>query len=72
MAKIRNWHKLESKARLNEVSSISVVWGCHQIKVILRDGEGKRLNLVLSRDEAITLVTRLTGGIHKVRDPLPR
>lgn len=67
MAKVRNWHKHESRVQLADLQPLSVVWGAGTIKVIVRNSDGKKLNIVLGKDEALTLVTRLTTGIHRIR-----
>ncbi len=66
MAKYRNWHSCESKANLSDLQSISVVWGAKSIKLIARNTNGKKMNIILSKDEAITLITRMTTGVHRI------
>jgi len=66
MAKFRNWHAFESKAKLTDLKSISVVWGAGSIKIIARNSDDKKINILLTKDEAAILVARLTAGIHRI------
>ena len=66
MAKVRNWHVIEGRAAVHELQPPSVAFTKRSINIILRDKNGKKMNVILDRDEAATLVYRLTAGINKI------